>query len=162
MKRKKILRISSALERLAELFSAEFRRIGDAVILNDMADPGVTADISSYLNQFKQDLTGIESFNNHFHLEDIADITFTGDELVRTKLMEVGRALIKVWAERLHIMLKGQAILFYLGGVDSVIVRFHLERTHEATWIHLSDTAFIQKERIEVYRGLDGKVIRLH
>lgn len=67
-------------------------------------------------------------------------------------MLTVGESIIKVWAERLRSVLRGRAILFYLGGVQGVTLRFHVAREKGTEWMSLDDKSFRSREKMTVFR----------
>jgi len=106
------------------------------------------------------DPVGVESVLNKVHIADVID---AGDGVLRrSALMVIGRSLIKVWAERISLHYPDRKVLFYLGGGDSVILRFHTRRVEHNDWLDLTDLSFIAQSRIEVYELSEGLLNRIH
>jgi hypothetical protein len=131
---------------LSELFSAPFHKVGDAIVVGDLAS------IEHHQSSFPDDPTGFEAFVNHFHLEDIffGLISPVGTE--REILVHIGMSLITVWGDRMRDILGERQALFYLGGQDTVALRFHIERQDGKPWIDLSNSGFLEQEQLNVFR----------
>jgi hypothetical protein len=112
-------------------------------------------------NRRHEDPISVESVVNKYYVTHLAGDVFDEDD--RDNLMPIGRALIKVWAERIAFRFPGRRVLFFLGGEESVIVRFHVRREGQHDWASLEDRKFLRKAHLEVYElDLDGRLSRLH
>jgi hypothetical protein len=112
-------------------------------------------------NRPDEDPIGVESLMNKYYVRDLTGYVFDQDD--RENLMPVGRALVKVWAERIALRFPGRRVLFFLGGEEAVILRFHVRREGQHDWTDIEDRRFLRKARLEVYElGLDGELSRLH
>ncbi len=100
------------------------------------------------------DLVGIESTMNKRYVADLSRL----DENARETLMTVGRAIMLVWSERIALRFPGRDVLFYLGGSESVILRFHVRRPHLTDWTDLSDREYLTASMLEVYLLHDGNL----
>lgn len=107
------------------------------------------------------DITGIEATVNTFHIRHFTDGAITDKGPDRRSLMKLGRALIQVWSARLQGQLQQRTLLFYLGGRDEVLLRFHVERPEVPNWTDISDSQFFRRRRLEVYRATATSVERI-
>lgn len=139
------MNIHQALSDLSRTFNIPFHQIGNTVIA------GKISSAERHLSSFQNDETGFESFVNHIHLEDIVQGVFD-PETDREALLIIGKDIIAVWAERLKPYLNKREVIFYLGGSDSVSLRFHIARDDGRDWIDRSDEDLIHRERIEVFK----------
>jgi hypothetical protein len=105
---------------------------------------------------FLDDPNGLEAFVNHVHVEDLLAGALRPTGRDRAALDAIGIALLRVWAERLHRSFPEQPAIFYLGGTDSVSLRFHLHRPDAAPWVALDDLTYLRNERVSVWL-LDAK-----
>jgi hypothetical protein len=128
---------------LSNLFNISFYPLGDAVL------SGSLPSAERHLESFPNDSTGLEAFVNHVHLEDVTNLDAEKD---REILLAIGRNIINVWKDRLQPYVNGRKIVFFLGGSDSVSLRFHIIRNDGRDWIDLSDQKLIDRERIEVFQ----------
>jgi hypothetical protein len=145
---------SKAIERISALFSIPFQGFEGSFLVGDRDEA------KRHHREFAGDLVGLESFVNHFHLEDaVAGVPFD-PRSKRRHLNALGEALIHVWAERFARELGDRKLLFYLGGPDDVTVRFHIERSEAPPWMSL-DPEYARQQRMRVYRASNGKVERI-
>jgi hypothetical protein len=136
---------------LIELFSMPFHAVGDTVLTGEAGDARRT---ERCLNSFT-DSIGAEAFANHYHLEDYLEGLRIKPAARRRLLMTLAEALVKVWSERLVRLLGERSAIFYIGGSDTVYVRFHVERPGAKPWTS-HEPAFLKKERLRVYRTTAG------
>ena len=94
-----------------------------------------------------EDPVSVESTMNKRYVADLSRI----DENARDPLMRVGRAIIYTWSERIALHFPGREVAFYLGGSESVILRFHVRRPGLTDWTNLSDRQYLAAAQIEVY-----------
>jgi hypothetical protein len=139
-----------------DLFSMPFHEVGDTVLTGDAGHAGRT---ERFLNSFS-DPIGAEAFANHYHLEDYVKGLRWQPGGQRRFLMALAEALVKVWSERLVRLLGERSAIFYIGGRDTVFIRFHVERPGTVPWTS-HEPAFIKKERLRVYRATGGVVERI-
>jgi hypothetical protein len=99
------------------------------------------------------DLTGLESDVNSFRMHDLVGGVLEDKGHERRVLRRIGRALIHVWADRLRGQAPDRSFLFYLGGRDTLILRFHTERSSIPHWTDITDLQFLRRCRIEVHRS---------
>jgi hypothetical protein len=130
---------------LADLFAIPFSDTSGRVVAGD------ANRATRHLSSYPDDPTGYEAFVNHFHLEDTLMIPYS-DGAIRALLVEVGRDLVKAWAGRLQAAFPEHSFLFYLGGTDSVALRFHVDRGDGREWANLNDRSFLRAEQIDVFR----------
>lgn len=135
-----------AMESLAELSALPFHRVGDAILMGNLDT------IQRKLDSYPDDITGLESFVNHVHLEDTLSnlLQTSGEE--RAILFRIGISIIKTWSERIKYLLDDREVLFYLGGKDTVSLRFHIDRKDGQGWVDLSDVEFLKREQLSVFR----------
>lgn len=138
---------------VAKLFATQFVLVEDSIVISEH-------EFYAHAHLFKGDLDGLEAFINHIHLEDVVQMprNAVNPQEQRHALLETGRLLIQVWHERIQFLYNGVVILFYLGGSDTVSVRFHKSRSIANAWINLSDQDFLNRESIEVYRSSEEGV----
>ncbi len=43
-------------------------------------------------------------------------------------------------------------VLFYLGGQDTVALRFHIDRNDGKSWVDISDSNFLEQEQLKIFR----------
>jgi len=141
---------------LIDLFSMPFHAVGDTVLTREAGDARRT---ERFLNGFT-DSIGAEAFANHYHLEDYVKGLRWQPGGQRRFLMTLAEALVKVWSERLVRLLGERSAIFYIGGSDTVFIRFHVERPGAAPWTS-HEPAFLKKERLRVYRTTAGVVERI-
>lgn len=99
------------------------------------------------------DPVDVESSMNKRYVSELVGDFVAGD--ARDELMVCGRAIIQVWAERIAVRFPERHVIFYLGGSDAVIVRFHVRRDGVHDWLDLDDRQFLLQSRIEVYELRD-------
>jgi len=142
---------------LTDLFSMPFFAVGDAVLTGDAAE---AIHAERFLDSYPGNPIGAEAFANHYHLEDYVEGLRLEPRAQRRFLMTLAEALVKVWSERLVRLLGERSAIFYIGGRDTVFIRFHVERPGAAPWTS-HEPAFIKKERLRVYRTTGGVVERI-
>jgi hypothetical protein len=142
---------------LIELFSMPFHEVGDTVLTGVAGDP---RDGERFLDTYPGDPIGAEAFANHYHLEDYIEGLRLKPRAQRRLLMTLAEALVTVWSERLVRFLGGRFAIFYIGGRDTVFIRFHVERPGTKPWAS-HEPAFIKKERLRVYRTAGCVVERI-
>jgi hypothetical protein len=141
---------------LIELFSMPFHAVGDKVLTGDAGDP---KDAERFLNSYPGNPIGAEAFANHYHLEDYVEGLRLKPRAQRRFLMTLAEALVKVWSERLVRLLGERSAIFYIGGTDTVLIRFHVERPGKRlTALTLS---YVKRSRLQVYRTTGGVVERI-
>ena len=145
MKRRPPATLRQVLANLSEAFTTPIQEYDDAILA------GQPAVVERHLASFPGDPTGLESFVNHLHIEDLTAGLLGVKDADRLALLGVGRALIHVWTERMRQLPRARDILFYLGGSDTVSLRFHVFRGEKAAWVDLTNPAFIREEGFEVY-----------
>lgn len=133
-----------ALKALAETFSVRLFEIDGCVVIDE-------DEFHRHRQSFLRDPTGLEAFVNHLHLEDVTGELLPLEAGNRATLVQIGEQVIRVWADRLSAILKERQAMSYLGGADTVPVRFHLLRRESAAWLDLADLAFLRKERITAW-----------
>jgi len=113
---------------------------------------GDLASIEHHQSSFPGDPTGFEAFVNHIHLEDIFSglISPIGEE--REILLKIGKSIITVWGDRMAGILGERQVLFYLGGQDTVALRFHIDRNDGKSWVDISDSNFLEQEQLKIFR----------
>jgi hypothetical protein len=102
------------------------------------------------------DPVGYESTMNKRYVTDLSRI----DENARDALMTIGRAVIRIWAERIALLLPGRNVVFYLGGLEDVVLRFHVRRPGICDWTDLADREFLKQSKLEAYVLQDGNLAR--
>jgi len=153
MKRRLPEAVRQVLANLSEAFTTPIQEYGGAVLA------GQPTIIERHLALFPGDPTALESFVNHLHIEDLAGGFLGVKDADRLVLLAIGRALIHVWAERMRQLPRAREILFFLGGADTVSLRFHVFRGEKAAWLDLTSPGFIRDEGFEVYLA-NGEGIR--
>lgn len=143
-----------ALAKISALFSISFQELEGSFLLGELGEA------KRHHREFAGDLVGLESFVNHFHLEDAVEGLPLDPRSKRRHLNTLGEALIRVWTERFTGALGDRKLLFYLGGPDDVTVRFHVERAEAPSWMSL-DPEYAHQQRMRVYRAANGKVKRI-
>jgi hypothetical protein len=149
----KSTKLKAAL-RVAEVACAEFQEFSGSIVVDK-------DEAARHRESFPRDNTALEAFTNHLHLEDLVEMASPLKDVDHSLLMKLGRLLIQIWAERLSTRFPKLEFLFYLGGCDSVSLRVHVARRDAAPWVSLDDYAFIESERLEIYR-LSAGVVALH
>jgi hypothetical protein len=144
----------AVITNLTHLFSIPLQQMGDAVLT------GSASSAERHLREFPGDPIGLEATVNHYHLEDYIKGPRLKPRAQRQLLMTLAEALMRVWSERLLPFLGDRAAIFYLGGTDTVVIRFHVERPDTEPWTTLTP-AFMKKERLRVYRSAGGAVERI-
>jgi hypothetical protein len=143
--------LSMGLGFLAERFAIPLHCTADAVFAGDI--PFVYKRDRASI----EDFTGLESDINSFRMHDLVGGVLEDKGHDRRVLRQIGRALIHVWADRLRGLAPDRSFLFYLGGRDTLFLRFHTERSSIPHWTDITDLRFLRRCRIEVYRsGLAG------
>jgi hypothetical protein len=104
------------------------------------------------------DPVGVESTMNKRYVTDLVGRAI--DENARDVLMRLGRAIMHVWAERIALLFPGRDVVFYLGGSESVILRFHVRRTGMTDWTDLTDREYFAASNLEVYILYNGNLTR--
>lgn len=135
-----------ALSGAARLFAMPIASAGASIILGDRKAATRTA------SSFQGDPTALEAFVNHVHLDDLLGGLPLSTDGAREALVALGRALVEVYTERARPFLGGRELIFYLGGRDTVSLRFHVFRGSEEAWARLDDADFLEQERCEVIR----------
>jgi hypothetical protein len=105
------------------------------------------------------DAISVETTLNKRYIKDLVTPAVAADQ--HDALMRCGRVLVRAWAAQLTTRFPAATILFFLGGSEDVIVRFHVERPPSPNWADLSDTSFLHAARLEVYRLNDGVLTRV-
>jgi hypothetical protein len=144
----------AVIKNLTHLFSIPLRQMGDAVLT------GSAHSAARHRKEFPGDPIGLEATVNHYHLEDHIQGPRLKPRAQRQLLMTLAEALMRVWSERLVRFLGDRAAIFYLGGADTVVIRFHVERPGTEPWTTLT-RAFMKQERLRVYRSAGGVVERI-
>src|SRR4051812_35204299 len=147
--------ISKDLVRIYALFSIPCHEFEGAFLL------GRLDEAQRHYSELSGDLVGLESFVNHFHLEDAVEGIPLDPKSKRRHLNALGEALMRVWAERFAEKLGGRRLLFYLGGPDDVTIRFHVERPQASPWMGFDNPKFAHQQRMRIYRASNGKVERI-
>lgn len=143
------------IRKVADLFAAPIAQIDGMVVLVDRAE------LERHEAHFKGDKTALEAFVNHVHLEDLVSGLRQPAGNARREALRLGELLIRVWSERVAgITGSDLALLFYLGGTEDVVVRFHVERANEHPWIAISKKE-ARSLKLRVYRLRGGEVTRL-
>ena len=132
---------------MAKLFAMPLQDLGDVVLIGAGYDERERALL--------QDAVAYESYVNHLHLEDILRIHREVSPKERDLIFQIGYMLLQAWSYRLLPILRGRAILAYLGGVSTTSLRFHVERPGQSNWLDISDQVFLQKENMTVFRITD-------
>jgi hypothetical protein len=99
------------------------------------------------------DPVDFEALQNKLHLDEFVPWGTSGvTSWDWALMMELGRALVTAWAERIEPLLCGRTVLFYLGGDSSCTVRFHVDRRPEhANWLDTDDSTSLETSRIELW-----------
>jgi hypothetical protein len=105
------------------------------------------------------DPVAVESTMNKRAVVDLAGHAY--DERSREELMTVGRAILRVWSERIALLFGDRDVVFYLGGSESVVIRFHVRRSGVADWLNLADREFLNASKIEIYLLHDRRLARM-
>ena len=133
-----------ALVDLSALFAVPLVEFDGCIVISDEAES------RRHASSFPGDPVGFESFVNHVHLDDV--LASAAGKPTRKDMLKVGESIIKVWAERLRSVLRGRTVLFYLGGVQGVTLRFHVARARGTEWMNLDDKSFRSKEKMAIFR----------
>jgi len=128
--------LAIAFRRLGDAFATEFCVIGEHIVIDSLA-------FRQHQTSFKDDPAGLEAFLNHVHIEELVSQTLPLPANYAA-LVEIAERLMRVWSDRMAPLLKQRQVLFYIGGVDTVSVRFHIERDGEPAWMDISDTQFLR------------------
>jgi hypothetical protein len=142
------------IKSLTYLFSMPLHQMGDVVVTGD------PESAKRHLEEFPGDPIGLEASVNHYHLEDYIKGLRLKPKAHRRLLMTLAEALVMVWSERLVRFIGERAAIFYVGGADTVVIRFHVDRPSAEPWAALTP-AFMRKERLRVYRSTGGVVQRI-
>ena len=145
--------IIDVLPTIAEAFAAEIIDVSGCLLLNS-----VQARTSEH-SAPPSDPVAFEATMNKRHLPDILGIR--DDSETRSALVAVGRALIKTWAERIALRFPTRTVAFYLGGSDSVVIRFHERRSGHPDWINWDDRTFLRASALEIYELSAGGLARV-
>ncbi|KAB8144385.1 hypothetical protein F8S13_05790 [Chloroflexia bacterium SDU3-3] len=132
--------LRNSMESLSMLFSMKFKQIGGVVVVTN------NLNMKFFAEKMISDPVGYEASENHFHLDYMIS-----RDLSRKVLMDIGKGIIFVWNERIHTMIDDN-VIFYLGGDDSIILRFHLERGDDY-WLPPHNTGLLKREKMAVLRG---------
>lgn len=133
--------LKNSMESLSTLFSMKFKKVEGILI--------ATTNLNSRKTSVNQPISNpvwYESTMNHYHLDYMIS-----RDLSRKVLMDIGKGIIFVWNERIHTVIDDN-VIFYLGGDDSIILRFHLERGDDFL-MPPHNTAPLKREKIAVFRG---------
>ncbi|MEP7012500.1 MAG: hypothetical protein ABJC13_19440 [Acidobacteriota bacterium] len=137
----------TALRRLSELFAMPLFELNSTLLTGDLKEAE-----RHFSDWDPNDPIGLEAFVNHYHLEDYIRELGLDPKKERRELNRLADALVLVWLERLTGILGERTLLFYVGGEQDVIVRFHVERPGSVPWMNL-DPAFIKKARMRIFRA---------
>jgi hypothetical protein len=102
------------------------------------------------------DPVSIESTMNKCYVVDLVGHALDND--AREELMAYGRAIIRVWSERIALRFPGREVVFYLGGSESVVLRFHVRRPGIKDWVDCANEERLSAARMEVYKVRDGRI----
>ena len=141
---------------LIDLFSMPFFAVGDAVLTGDAAE---AIHAERFLDSYPGNPIGAEAFANHYHLEDYVEGLRLEPRAQRRFLMTLAEALVKVWSERLVRLLGERSAIFYIGGKDTVLIRFHVERPGQR--LTALTPSYVKRARLRVYRTTGGVVERM-
>lgn len=147
--------VARAFIGISHLFAARFHEYEDAILIEN------PIRIQRHTRVFGPDHSGLEAFVNHVHLEDACASVLLPRSHGRRALMDIGRMLVITWGERMRPMLKDRQAIFYLGGEDSVTLRFHVDRADGMGWLDLNSNRLVKKERMELYRVDPSQILRL-
>jgi hypothetical protein len=106
-----------------------------------------------------EDPIGTEATMNKRYVWDLMGGLIDVD--ARDDLMTFGRAIMRIWSERIALRFPDMPVLFYLGGSESVILRFHVRRSGLPDWIELSEGDFLTESKLEVYELRHGQLLRM-
>lgn len=149
------MRSLDRVRRVAELFATRI------VVLDGVIAIGDPAELRRHREHFEEDKTGLEAFVNHVHLEELLHRIIRPPFKRRPEALRLGEQLIRVWAERIAgIAGADVSLLFYLGGSEDVVLRFHTERMNVHPWIALNKKE-ARSLKLRVFRALGGRVTRL-
>jgi len=143
-----------AAQRFADLAAEPLIQIGEAYLIGDQVE-------SSLPFRSDADLTRLEHSENHFHLADVFGIAPSKIEMFRDQLMSLGERLVKIWHDRIRATGTQAPVVFYLGGEEDVIIRFHLERSVGPWLSSVQDHDFLVQSKVRMYRGEGRTVQRL-
>lgn len=146
---------ASTLKKVAEVFARPIHELDGALVLGDLDEA------RRHFHAFPGDLTALEAFVNHVHLEDVVVGLALNDRSKRRQIMALGEALVHVWAERLSPHLQARSALFYLGGPGDVTLRFHVERSEAPPWFPLHDGVAVRRQRLRIYRAVANRLERI-
>jgi len=125
-----------------EAVCVEIAQNGDLLLLQSEQ-----AAIAGHVNNV--DPVDVEATLNKRHLTDL--VPGAVFENSYEKLMACGRAIIKIWSERIALHFPSHVVLFFLGGAEDVVLRFHVRRKGIADWTDLNDRDFLISNRLEIY-----------
>jgi hypothetical protein len=148
---KKVLR---GVDGISWLLLRPVVKIGSALVLGDRQT------LLSRRLAFEGDDVEFEIFENHFHLEDVTGgiLQVTGKE--RETLARLGYAVMLVIYGKLKPFLHKNNVLFYIGGRDTVMLRFHTEVT-DRNWIDIEDWSLLERENVRVFRATKSSLMAL-
>ena len=105
------------------------------------------------------DAVDVEATMNKRYVAELVGDLIEAD--AREELMACGRSIIQIWAERIALRFPERNVIFYLGGSESVIVRFHTRRHGVDDWLDVTDRQFVLQSRLELYELRDRRVNRI-
>ncbi len=143
------------VQKVAQLFAAKI------VVLDGVVAIGDPAELRRHWKHFEGDKTGLEAFVNHFHLEELLRRIVRPPLKRRPEALRLGEQLIRVWAERIAGIAGAEvSLLYYLGGSEDVVLRFHSERANEHPWMAIGKKG-ARSFRLRIFRSRGGEVSRL-
>jgi hypothetical protein len=104
------------------------------------------------------DRVGAEATLNKRYVVDLLDLTNVRCDEVREELTQCGMKLIEIWASRISLEFPSKVVVFYLGGSEDVILRFHVRRDGVRDWTDLNDRQFLLSSHLQVYELRSGKL----
>jgi len=148
------LSAAAIVKKIASLFGMPIYELDGALLTGDPKRG------KRHAADFPGDPIALEAFVNHYHLSDYVGGCGLEPRAHRQMLTSLADAVVLVWSERLAKFLVNRSVLFFVGGTDDVIVRFHVEREGGAAWAPL-EPAFLRKERIRVFRATSDGLERI-
>lgn len=139
-------RAVKGLEQLLTMLALPVHEVSGALVIGDLNA------IMRSLSEFSGDVIAFEAFVNHVHLEDVLNgiLKPLGEE--RVILMRLGASMLNILADKLQPFLTDRNVLAYVGGADTVALRFHTESCEGRNWVDLSDVDFLIREQLWVFR----------
>jgi hypothetical protein len=146
-------KLEKVLEALLQTFCQEIVECDGLLLLS-------TAQVRASGWDGLGDPVSIEATMNKRYLSELIGDAISASS--RADLMRYGRAIIQIWSERIALRFPDRVVVFYLGGSESVLVRFHARRLGVPDWADLADRAFLSASLIEVFELRNGNLNKVH